>query len=271
MRCMREGAPIGGVRGFCGHPPANRPPAVGDRPIAHRLGCEERDPHAQARRHQEDAHHRLRTHHHRPGVRVRLLRHPGLQGPAQLGYEVVLVNSNPATIMTDPEHGGRTYIEPLNAQRLEQIIAKERPDALLPNLGGQTGLNLRRRPGQAGRAGQVRRRRSSACRSTPSSAARTASCSRSHEATRHRDGRIQVAYSVEEASPSRTSWATRACCARPTPWAARAAASSTTRRAAPRCRARPGSLAAGRGAGRGVRAGLGGARAGGRARRRRQR
>lgn len=59
-----------------------------------------------------------------------------------LGYEIVLVNSNPATIMTDPETADVTYIEPLNAERLEQIIAKERPDALLPNLGGQSGLNL---------------------------------------------------------------------------------------------------------------------------------
>ncbi len=59
-----------------------------------------------------------------------------------LGYEIVLVNSNPATIMTDPETADVTYIEPLNVGRLEQIIAKERPDALLPNLGGQSGLNL---------------------------------------------------------------------------------------------------------------------------------
>ncbi len=59
-----------------------------------------------------------------------------------LGYEIVLVNSNPATIMTDPETADATYIEPLNAQRIEQIIEKERPDALLPNLGGQSGLNL---------------------------------------------------------------------------------------------------------------------------------
>ena len=59
-----------------------------------------------------------------------------------LGYEIVLVNSNPATIMTDPETADVTYIEPLNVERMEQIIAKERPDALLPNLGGQSGLNL---------------------------------------------------------------------------------------------------------------------------------
>ncbi|HML75078.1 MAG TPA: carbamoyl-phosphate synthase large subunit [Anaerohalosphaeraceae bacterium] len=60
----------------------------------------------------------------------------------KLGYQIVLVNSNPATIMTDPGMADVTYIEPLNVKSLEMIIAKERPDALLPNLGGQTGLNL---------------------------------------------------------------------------------------------------------------------------------
>ncbi len=59
-----------------------------------------------------------------------------------LGYEIVLVNSNPATIMTDPTTADVTYIEPLNLERITQIIEKERPDALLPNLGGQSGLNL---------------------------------------------------------------------------------------------------------------------------------
>ncbi len=60
----------------------------------------------------------------------------------KLGYKIVLVNSNPATIMTDPETADITYVEPLNVERLEEIIRKERPDALLPNLGGQSGLNL---------------------------------------------------------------------------------------------------------------------------------
>ncbi|MBW6470336.1 MAG: carbamoyl-phosphate synthase large subunit [Methanosarcinaceae archaeon] len=60
----------------------------------------------------------------------------------QLGYEIVLVNSNPATIMTDPGLADITYIEPLNIETLEKIIEKERPDALLPNLGGQKALNL---------------------------------------------------------------------------------------------------------------------------------
>ena len=58
------------------------------------------------------------------------------------GYRVILVNSNPATIMTDPEFSDRTYIEPLNVETLERIIEKEKPDAILPTLGGQTGLNL---------------------------------------------------------------------------------------------------------------------------------
>ncbi|MGD8255275.1 MAG: carbamoyl-phosphate synthase large subunit [Syntrophobacterales bacterium] len=60
----------------------------------------------------------------------------------QLGYEIVLVNSNPATIMTDPGMANVTYIEPLNLKSMKEIIKQERPDALLPNLGGQSGLNL---------------------------------------------------------------------------------------------------------------------------------
>jgi len=68
----------------------------------------------------------------------------------QLGYQIVLVNSNPATIMTDPGIADVTYIEPLNLKRLTAIIAKERPDALLPNLGGQSALNLCSELHQAG-------------------------------------------------------------------------------------------------------------------------
>jgi carbamoyl-phosphate synthase large subunit len=60
----------------------------------------------------------------------------------ELGYKIVLVSSNPAAIMTDPGMADATYIEPLNATAIEPIIAKERPDAILPNLGGQSGLNL---------------------------------------------------------------------------------------------------------------------------------
>ncbi len=68
----------------------------------------------------------------------------------QLGYRIVLVNSNPATIMTDPVMADATYIEPLNVATLTEIIAKERPDALLPNLGGQTALNLAMALAEAG-------------------------------------------------------------------------------------------------------------------------
>jgi hypothetical protein len=58
------------------------------------------------------------------------------------GYRVVLVNSNPATVMTDPETADRTYVEPMTVESLEKIIARDRPDALLPTIGGQTALNL---------------------------------------------------------------------------------------------------------------------------------
>jgi len=67
-----------------------------------------------------------------------------------LGYEIVLVNSNPATIMTDPGMADVTYIEPLNLETMTKIIEKERPDAILPNLGGQTGLNLSTELAKAG-------------------------------------------------------------------------------------------------------------------------
>jgi len=68
----------------------------------------------------------------------------------KLGYEIVLVNSNPATIMTDPGTADVTYVEPLNLQTLTEIIENERPDAILPNLGGQTGLNLTSELARAG-------------------------------------------------------------------------------------------------------------------------
>jgi len=68
----------------------------------------------------------------------------------KLGYEIVLANSNPATIMTDPGMADVTYIEPLNLQAMAEIIEKERPDALLPNLGGQSGLNLSSELARAG-------------------------------------------------------------------------------------------------------------------------
>ena len=83
----------------------------------------------------------------------------------QEGYRVVLANSNPATIMTDPDFADRTYLEPLTPDVLERIIERERPDAVLPTLGGQTGLNLamalheRGVVGGPGRSGAHRRQR----------------------------------------------------------------------------------------------------------------
>ena len=74
------------------------------------------------------------------------------------GYRVVLVNSNPATIMTDPEFADATYVEPLDVESVTRIIAKERPDVLLPTLGGQTALNLAVELHEAGVLAQLRRR-----------------------------------------------------------------------------------------------------------------
>src|SRR4026208_1725337 len=69
------------------------------------------------------------------------------------GYEVVLVNSNPATIMTDPDLADRTYVEPLTPEFVAKVIARERPDAMLPTVGGQTGLNLAGGLAGGGKAG----------------------------------------------------------------------------------------------------------------------
>ena len=66
----------------------------------------------------------------------------GVKALKEEGYRVVLVNSNPATIMTDPEIADRTYVEPLTVDVLTRVIEREKPDALLPTLGGQTALNL---------------------------------------------------------------------------------------------------------------------------------
>ena len=74
------------------------------------------------------------------------------------GLRVILVNTNPATIMTDPEFADATYVEPITPEVVEKIIAKERPDALLATLGGQTALNTRDRAARDGRAREVRRR-----------------------------------------------------------------------------------------------------------------
>src|ERR1700685_3204318 len=66
----------------------------------------------------------------------------GVKALKEEGYEVILVNSNPATIMTDPELADRTYVEPVTAEFVELIVERERPDAILPTMGGQTALNI---------------------------------------------------------------------------------------------------------------------------------
>jgi carbamoyl-phosphate synthase large subunit len=76
------------------------------------------------------------------GRRVRLLGTQACHALRDEGYRVILVNSNPATIMTDPEVADATYVEPLTAETLTEILRRERPDAVLPTLGGQTALNL---------------------------------------------------------------------------------------------------------------------------------
>ena len=93
------------------------------------------------------------------------------------GYRIILVNSNPATIMTDPELADATYIEPITPEIVAKIIEKERPDALLPTMGGQTALNTALDARQAGRAGEVRRRDDRRQAPRPSTRPRTASCS----------------------------------------------------------------------------------------------
>ena len=93
-------------------------------------------------RNQERTGARLRPDRHRAGRRVRLRRHPGLPALREEGIRTILVNSNPATIMTDEDVADAVYIEPLTPEVVRRVIQRERPDGLLPTLGGQTGLNL---------------------------------------------------------------------------------------------------------------------------------
>ena len=103
--------------------------------------------------------HRLRPDRHRPGRASSTTPAPRPAGCcAAEGLRVILVNSNPATIMTDPEFADATYVEPITPEFVEKIIAKERPDALLPTLGGQTALNTAIALHENGRPGEVRRR-----------------------------------------------------------------------------------------------------------------
>ena len=78
-------------------------------------------------------------------------------GTQEEGYRVILINSNPATIMTDPELADRTYVEPITVEVVEKVIERERPDALLPTMGGQTALNTTMELVKRGNAGKIRR------------------------------------------------------------------------------------------------------------------
>ena len=149
----------------------------------------------------------------------------------KLGYEIVLVNSNPATIMTDPGMADVTYIEPLNIEPLEQIIEKEKPDALLPNLGGQTGLNLSSELHKQG----VLEKYGVKIIGVEADAIERGEDRIAFKKTMNKLGiempESEPAYSVEEAEKHRrASSAIPWSSGRPTPWAAPAAAWSTTSR-----------------------------------------
>ena len=142
------------------------------------------------------------------------------------GYEVVLVNSNPATIMTDPEMADRTYIEPITPEVVEQIIAVERPDAVLPTLGGQTGLNVGLALHESGVLEPLRLRADRRQAPRRSARPRTASCSR--RCMEEIGLRAPAAgWRTASTRPARSS-ATRSACpassGRASPWAAPAAA-----------------------------------------------
>ncbi len=147
------------------------------------------------------------------------------------GYTVVLVNSNPATIMTDPEMADRTYIEPITWEVVAKIIEKERPDALLPTLGGQTGLNTAMDLHQARRPRKVRRRDDRRQRRRPSTRPRTARSSR-RPWSRSAWQCPRAAWPARWPRPRKSAIrsACPACSGPASPWAAPAAASPTTAR-----------------------------------------
>ncbi len=144
------------------------------------------------------------------------------------GYDVVLVNSNPATIMTDPGMADHTYIEPLTVDRITAVIEKERPDALLPNLGGQTALNLASKLHEEGILKQY---------GVEVIGVDLEAIARGEDRIIFKETMDRIGVPVAKSEPVYPwrklkrwplNWATPSCCAPPTPWAARAAASFTT-------------------------------------------
>lgn len=158
---------------------------------------------------------------------------PGTQACLALkeeGYEVILVNSNPATIMTDTSIADKVYMEPLTLEYVAKIIRYERPDAIVPGIGGQTGLNLAmqlERKGVLRECGVELLGTSSESTSQPRTVRSSRSCA-SPSASRSSPPRSPTVWRRPAPRPSGS--ATRGCCAPRSPSAARAAALPTTRR-----------------------------------------
>ena len=145
------------------------------------------------------------------------------------GYRVILVNSNPATIMTDPASADAIYIEPIHWRAIAEIIAKERPSALLPTMGGQTALELRARSGARGRAREIRRRahRGVARSDRHGRGSRAVPARDERHRPRHARGPASRTTSRKRGKSKRKS-ASRRSCGRRSRSAAAAAASPTT-------------------------------------------
>ena len=137
------------------------------------------------------------------------------------GYRVILVNSNPATIMTDPELADATYVEPITPEVVAKIIAKERPDALLPTMGGQTALNT---------ALSLRRMGVLERYSVEMIGANAEAIDMAEDRALFREAMARIGLETPRSIAS----ACRRSSARPSPWAAPAAASPTTARSSPR-------------------------------------
>ena len=147
------------------------------------------------------------------------------------GYEVILVNSNPATIMTDTHIADKVYMEPLTLEYVAKIIRYERPDAIVPGLGGQTGLNLAVQLAKKGVLQECQVEILGTSFESIESRPKTASCSRNcASGWANRCCRRISPTTWRRASPPPSGSAIRWCCVRPSRWAVRAAASPTTAR-----------------------------------------
>ena len=186
---------------------------------------------AAKRRSQTHSRDRRRPDRDRAGVRVRLLGTQACKALRSEGLEVILINSNPATIMTDPEMADRTYIEPLTVEAVTKVIEKERPDAILPTVGGQTALNLAVALHEAGVLERVRRHADRRERRRDQAGRRSSAVPRRDEGDRPRDaGERAGAIGRRSHAGSSRPPAFRRSSAPRSRWAASAAASPTTSR-----------------------------------------